>query len=217
MARLQKKLFIFMMLVSLSLNADDNTLMIGQFSSGLLTGWQSKAFKNQTHYNFVDVVGGKALKAESANSASGLFKEQRIDLHKTPMLNWRWRIDNVLGKIDEQARSGDDYAARIYLIAKGGVAFWRTKALNYVWASTTPKGEAWPNAYAGDSVMMFAVRSSGDVTGTWYTEKRNVLEDLKQQFHEDIPFIDAVAIMTDTDNSQGRATAYYGNIYFSKD
>lgn len=205
------------MLVAQSLSADDSTLMIGQFSSGLLTGWQSKAFKEQTHYSFVDSDGSKVLKAESTNSASGLFNEQRIDLHKTPILNWRWRIDNSLGKIDEQSRSGDDYAARIYLIAKGGVAFWRTKALNYVWASTTPKGETWPNAYAGDSVMMIAVRSSGDATGTWYSEKRNVLEDFKQQFHEDIQFIDAVALMTDTDNSQGKATAYYGDIYFSKD
>ena len=65
--------------------------------------------------------------------------------------------------------------------------------------------------------MMLALRSSGDQTSTWYTEKRNILADLKQLFGEDIHTIDAVAIMTDTDNAKGKATAYYGDIYFTKD
>ncbi|WP_394752764.1 DUF3047 domain-containing protein [Crenothrix sp.] len=207
---------LLLMLLSKPSLADDNLLMLGDFSSGSLTNWQIREFKNKTQYQFIDDAGTKVLKAESVNSASGLFKEQRIDLQKTPILNWRWRVDNMLGKIDEQSRSGDDYAARIYVVVPSGIAFWRTKAINYVWASTTPKGKAWPNAFAGDNVMMIAVRSSDDKTGTWYTEKRNVLADFKQQFHEDIPYIDAVAIMTDTDNTQGKATAYYGDIYFSK-
>jgi hypothetical protein len=64
--------------------------------------------------------------------------------------------------------------------------------------------------------MMIALRSSSDQTGTWYTEKRNILADLKQQFGEELRYIDAVAVMTDTDNAQGKVTAYYGDIYFSK-
>ena len=63
--------------------------------------------------------------------------------------------------------------------------------------------------------MMIALRSSSDGAATWYDEKRNILEDLRKQFGEDIRFIDAVAIMTDTDNAGGRATAYYGDIFFS--
>ena len=31
-----------------------------------------------------------------------------------------------------------------------GLVFWRTKAINYVWASTSAKGKIWPNAFAGD-------------------------------------------------------------------
>ena len=137
-------------------------------------------------------------------------------MQKTPVMNWRWRIENRLGNINEQAKSGDDYAARVYVVISGGLIFWRTKAINYVWASTSPKGKIWPNAFAGDHAMMIALRSSSDQTGIWYTEKRNILADLKQQFGEDIRYIDAVAIMTDTDNAHGKVTAYYGDIYFSK-
>ena len=207
-----------LMLLSTTIRAEvtNEKLMIGSFSSGSLDHWESKEFKGQTKYQLVDLAGTRVLKAESADSASGLFKEQRIDLQKTPFLNWSWRIENLLGNINEQAKSGDDFAARIYVVISGGLTFWRTKAINYVWASTSPTGKIWPNAFAGDHAMMIALRSSSDQTGTWYTEKRNILADLKQQFGEELRYIDAVAIMTDTDNAHGIVTAYYGDIYFSK-
>lgn len=190
-------------------------VMIGHFSAGTLAQWQSKEFKGQTHYQLINLDGTTVLKAESTGSASGLFNEQRIDLRKTPFLNWSWRIENRLGNINEQSKAGDDYAARIYVLVSGGLAFWRTRAINYVWASTSPKGKIWPNAFAGNHAIMIALRSSNDRIGAWYPEKRNILNDLKQQFGEDIDYIDAIAIMTDTDNAQGKITAYYSDIYFS--
>ena len=212
-------IFYIFILLSTVIHAEETNekLMIGSFSSDSLEYWESKEFKGQTKYQLVDLAGTRALKAESADSASGLFKKQRIDLQKTPIMNWRWRIENRLGTINEQSKSGDDYSARVYVVVSGGLAFWRTRAINYVWASTSPKDKIWPNAFAGDHAMMIALRSSSDQTGTWYTEKRNILADLKQQFGEDITYIDAIAIMTDTDNAHGNVTAYYGDIYFSKD
>lgn len=212
------QVFHVLILLSAAIRAEDTSekLMIGSFSSGSLDHWEFKEFKGQTKYYTSILQGTRVLKAESDNSASGLFKEQRIDLQKTPVMNWRWRIENRLGNINEQAKSGDDYAARIYVVVSGGLTFWRTRAINYVWANTSPKGKIWPNAFAGYHAIMIALRSSSDKTGTWYTEKRNILADLKQQFGEDIRYIDAVAIMTDTDNAHGKATAYYGDIYFSK-
>ncbi|MDD5268412.1 MAG: DUF3047 domain-containing protein [Methylococcales bacterium] len=215
--------FCILIFLSVAVRAEvaGEKLMIGFFSSGSLDNWEAKEFKGQTNYKLVDLAGTRVLKAESAGSASGLFNEQRIDLHKTPVMNWRWHIENRLGNdINEQVKSGDDYAARVYVIASGGAAFWQTKAINYVWSSTSPVGKVWPNAYAFSGVngrmMMIALRSSTDQAGTWYSEKRNILTDLKHQYGEEIRYIDAVAIMTDTDDSHGKATAYYGDIYFSK-
>jgi hypothetical protein len=210
--------FYILMLLCVAVRAEvaGEKLMIGSFSTGSLDHWESREFKGQTKYLLVDLAGTRVLKAESTNSASGLFKEQRIDLQKTPVMNWRWRIENRLGNINEQDKSGDDYAARVYVVVSGGLIFWRTRAINYVWVSTSPKGKIWPNAFAGNHAMMVALRSSSDQSGVWYTEKRNILADLKQQFGEDILYIDAVAIMTDTDNAYGKVTAYYGDIYFSK-
>lgn len=189
--------------------------VVGNFSTGNLAGWKAKEFKGQTQYQITKLDGMQALKADSNATASGLFFEQRIDLKKTPILNWRWRIENRLAKLDEQDKSGDDFAARVYVVKSGGLVFWNTKAINYAWANSSPKGKSWPNPFAGDHAMMVAVRSSTDDTGTWFAEKRDVRADFKQLTGEDILYIDAVAIMTDTDNAKGKATAYYSDIYFT--
>lgn len=189
---------------------------MGHFSASDLASWQEKVFSGHTDYKIIQLENEHVLKAESHSSASGLVKEQRIDLFKTPFLNWRWRVEKHLGENNEQSKAGDDYSARIYVVVSGGWAFWTTKAINYVWASNTKKNTIWPNAYAGKSAMMIALRSSDDKTGTWFQEKRNILVDLKEQFGSGIRYIDAIAIMTDTDNAKGDAVSYYGDIFFSE-
>lgn len=192
-------------------------LDVGQFSGGQLADWQEKRFSDETRYAFTELDGKRVLRARSDGSASGLYRKQRIDLHRYPFLNWVWRVENRLDTKNEQAKSGDDYAARIYVVVSGGVFFWKTRALNYVWANASEKQSVWPNAFAGSNAMMMALRSSQDDVSEWYTEKRNVLQDLKAIFGEDIRYVDAVALMTDTDNSGGSVTAYYGDIFFSSD
>ncbi|MEH6544406.1 MAG: DUF3047 domain-containing protein [Porticoccaceae bacterium] len=203
--------------------------------------WQEKSFVGHTTYTFEHPSsnstyssnnGGNAivLNATSKNSASGLVKRVRIDLKQTPWLHWRWKVTNTIQApdnqpVDETSKSGDDYAARVYVIADGGLLFWKTRALNYVWASHQAQGSTWPNAYAGKNAVMLALRSGTDKTGSdkgdanqsnvWLTEKRNVYDDLQQAFGKDIRYIDAIAIMTDTDNTGAEASASYTDMYFS--
>ena len=194
-----------------------DTLPIGEFSAHRLDDWEQKSFKGQTQYRLQSVDGIVALKADSRAAGSGMFKERRIDLQQTPFLNWSWRIDQRLSGLNEQSKAGDDYAARIYVVVKSGWAFWQTKAVNYVWAGNTAKDKVWPNAFAGDHAMMLALRGPEAPLQVWLHEKRNIRADLQTLFGEDIRHIDAVALMTDTDNSNGQALAYYGDIWFSKD
>ena len=50
----------------------------------------------------------------------------------------------------------------------------------------------------------------------WVTVKANVKEDFKRFHNLNVDELDGLAIMSDTDNSNMRAIAYYQNIYFSK-
>lgn len=175
--------------------------------------WEEKVFSGKTAYEQVTVDGRAVVRANSRGTASGLFRKQRIDLEKTPILEWTWRVEGTLGDIDERTREGDDYSARVYVIRSDPVFFWRTRAVNYVWASTRTEGEIWPNAYT-DGARHIAVRSGDALAGRWVEERRNVRADFKALFGKDVRYVDAVAIMSDTDNTGGSAVAYYGDITF---
>lgn len=176
-------------------------------------GWKEKVFAGRTVYT--PLTQDKLLLAESDGAASGLYFEQAVDVRATPWLNWSWKVENVLVGVNEREKAGDDYAARIYVVAKGGLAFWKTRALSYVWASGEPEGAMWPNAFTANA-RMIAVRGGSDRLGELVMERRNVREDWMRAFGEDIERIDAVAIMTDTDNSGQRARAWYGQPWFSE-
>ena len=200
------------------------TLPIAQFEQESLDQWEKKSFVGQTQYEITQLDHQPVLHAISDKSASGLAKEIKVDLKKTPFLNWSWRIENFLPKMDETTKAGDDYAARLYIVKSGGFFIWKTKALNYVWSSNQATGSTWDNAYAGSNARMLALRSPQDALSVWVNEKRNVYEDMialygdkgSDKENEDAyRYIDAVAIMSDTDDSKAKATAYYGNIYFS--
>jgi hypothetical protein len=187
---------------------------VGNFSGGDLDGWTVHSFQGTTSYRLVTQDGRQVLEADSKGTASGLVREIRVDLENLPYLNWSWRVDDVLNGIDERTKAGDDYPARVYVVVSGGIAFWRTRTLIYVWSSRQPAGSTWENAFTGNARVM--ALQSGKGTG-WATERRDVRADFKTCFNDDISFIDAVAIMTDTDNSKQAAMAWYGDIFFSSE
>ena len=203
-------------LISQMLWAADNKIPVALFSHSELSGWEDKVFNGKTLYHLKKDGKGTILLADSRQAASGLVKKQKIDLYQTPFINWRWKVIKPVFSADEKSRGGDDYAARIYVIVSGGWAFWKTKAINYVWSSSQKRGEVWENAYAGKNAMMVAVKGKMARTGRWYLEKRNIREDFKRIMGEDVRYIDAVAIMTDTDDTQSHAIAEYGDIYFTQ-
>lgn len=196
-------------------NADTTQIKLGEFSTGSLKGWEGKSFSGQTQYQIKQQGNLKSLSAVSNGSASGLGVKKRIDLTKTPFLNWSWRVDKPLPPLKEATKAGDDYAARLYVIIDGGIFIWKTRALNYVWSSNPSKGTKWNNAFAPKNARMLAVRDSRNGPGQWLREKQNVAEDFQNLYGFTPRFIDGVALMTDTDNSGGSAAASYGDIFFS--
>lgn len=209
-------LFSCLLIPALSLLADDG-LFISEFSKNSLEGWEEKSFSGQTSYMLEADADNTVLIAKASSSASGLGKKIRVDLNKTPFINWSWKIDNRLEGLDETSKDGDDYVARLYVVKTAGAFVWKTKALNYVWSGNQAKETVWPNAFKPKNAMMLSVRGKEDQIGQWYTEKRNVRDDFKKVFGKDIDSIDAIAIMTDTDNSKREASAAYGEIFFSVD
>lgn len=232
MKQLRKGLLALLLLLPAWLLAESSSpssrasdIKVANFSEGDLSGWEEESFKGNSQYTFVPVnrakIAGegkqelKVLKASTEGQASGLFKEVQIDLNKTPYLNWSWRVKNVFADNDERSKQGDDYPARIYVVVSGGIFFWNTRAINYVWSSNQPIGSEWPNAYTGNAKMI-AVQSGEENVGKWMHERRDVRKDLQRLFGDEFAHIDAVAVMVDGDNTGQSATAYFGDISFSE-
>jgi len=177
--------------------------------------WDEHSFNGSTVYDLVEVDGRKAVHAICEDgTASGLFYRGGIDLTETPILEWSWRVDDTLEDVDETHRQGDDFAARIYLVEDRRLLPWRARALNYVWANEKPRGSEWVNPHTS-RVRMVAVRSGPpEEPGTWRTERRNVRLDFRELHDRNVSHLQAVAIMTDCDDTGERLEGWYGSLRF---
>lgn len=217
------------------------TVEVARFSisepgARLPDGWKPLTFKKipkLTTYELVKDGAQVVVKAMSDSSASGLTKEVRIDPKEFPIVRWRWKVENLLQKSNATRKDGDDYPARLYITFeydpdrvsfgkklkyKAGQALFGDipiGAISYVWETKAPVGAIIDNAYT-DFVKMVVVESGPSSIGLWVDESRNIYEDYRKAFGEDPPMINGVAIMSDTDNTKERTTAYYGDIVFMK-
>ena len=170
--------------------------------------------ENKTIYTVGSNDNGNFLKAIANNGASGLGKEVKIDLNKTPFINISWKIEKDLSGIKEDTKKGHDFAARVFAVKKTGATPLSNRAINYVFSSNNEIGKNWSSPYTKKSVDN-VLASTKDNLNEWVTVKANVKEDFKKFHNLDINELDGLAIMSDTDNSKMKAIAYYQNIYFS--
>jgi hypothetical protein len=186
---------------------------VSRFESEGLTGWEAKSFKGETGYRLVKEAGRTVVHATSTDSASGLIRRISFQPAKHRYLRWSWKIAGTVKGGDERSKRGDDYAARLYVVFKGRY-FWQTKAVNYIWANRLAKGDSVQNAFTANA-RMIAVESGNEKAGQWLSEERDLLGDYRALFGEEPQRADAIAIMTDTDNTGGTAEAWYGGITLS--
>ena len=170
---------------------------------------------NKTVYSVESNEKGNFLKAVADNAASGLGKEIKINLNKTPFINITWKIEKDLKGIKENTKKGHDYAARVFAIKKTGATPLSNRAINYVFSSNNEIGFNSPSPYTKKSIDNVLASTKSNLN-EWITVKANVKEDFKKFHNLDVNELDGLAIMSDTDNSKMKAIAYYQNIYFSE-
>ena len=171
---------------------------------------------NKTIYEVGSNENGNFLKAIADNAASGLGKEVKIDLNRTPFINITWKIERDLPGIKENTKKGHDFAARVFVIKKTGATPLSNRAINYVFSSNNEVGFHSPSPYTKKSIDNVLASTKNNLD-EWITVKSNVKEDFKKFHNLDVNELDGLAIMSDTDNSKMIAIAYYQNIYFSAD
>ena len=169
---------------------------------------------NKTNYTVGTNENGSFLKSVADNAASGLGKEIKIDLNKTPFINITWKVEKDLSGIKEDTKKGHDFAARVFAVKKTGATPLSNRAINYVFSSNSDIGLNWPSPYTKKSID-YVLSTTKENLNEWVTVKANVKDDFKKFYNLDVNELDGLAIMSDTDNSKMKSIAYFQNIYFS--
>jgi len=211
------KFIIFIVLMNTYTHA--NEVKVFDFTKFELSELQVRKVRgadNKTIYSIGKNESGNFLKAVADNAASGLGKEVKINLNKTPFINITWKIEKDLAGIKEDTKKGHDFAARVFAVKKTGATPLSNRAINYVFSSNNDVGSNWPSPYTKKSIDNVLASTQNNLN-EWITVKANVKEDFKKFHNLDVNELDGLAIMSDTDNSKMRAVAYYQNIYFSAD
>lgn len=219
----------------------ENDLVVADFSAlpqagALPESWEPLLFKGvdrHTSYEHIIEDGHGVIQAISEQSSSGLVRKIKIDLARYPRVSFHWKIEDRIDGADLTRKNGDDAPARLYITFAydaDQVGMWEAlkfetiklfygeyppiAALTYVWAGSTPKGTVLTSPYT-ERVKVIVLESGGAYKGQWRREERNIADDYRAAFGTNtLPMISGVAIMTDTDNTGGRAVAWYGDIIF---
>lgn len=177
--------------------------------------WKPYTFKGETQYQ--ETPQG-TLKASCTNTASALYRETTVNLSKTPVLRWSWKVDGVHPELQEREKSGDDYPARVYVVyTPNRLMPWRTLAIDYVWSNNQKVGSIWPNTFTKNATMVALQSGKPNSGNVWKNESRNVKDDFKTFFDIDLDTIDGVAVMTDCDNAGLPMTGFYKDIRFARE
>ena len=201
-----------LLLITKSLLAEN--VNVFDFTNDEFSTLKVKKVKGETSWTLGSNENGNFIRAEAEGVGSGLGKEIKIDLNKTPFINITWKVEKDLSGIIETSKKGHDYAARVFVIKKTGSTPLSNRAINYVFSSNNDVGKNWPSPYTKKSID-YVLSTTKDNKNTWVTVKANVQKDFKRLLEIDVSEISGIAIMTDTDNSKLKAISYYQDIYFS--
>ena len=190
------------------------TINVFEFTKEEMKSLEVRKVKGKTTYTLGFNENGNYIRAEAEGKASGLGKELKINLLKTPFINITWKVEKDLPGIIENSKKGHDYAARVFVVKKTGATALSNRAINYVFSSNNPAGNNWPSPYTKKSID-YVLSTTKEHHNQWITVKANVREHFKKLHDLEVSELTGVAIMTDTDNSKLKAISYYQNIYFS--
>ena len=214
---LKKILLLMLFSFFLSKNLLAENIQVFDFTETELSKLEVRKVRgadNKTVYSVGSNENGNYYKAIADNAASGLGKEIKIDLNKTPFINITWKVEKDISGIKENTKKGHDFAARVFVIKKTGATPLSNRAINYVFSSNNEIGFNSPSPYTKKSIDNVLASTKKNLN-EWITVKANVKKDFKK-FHDlEVDELDGLAIMSDTDNSKMKSISYYQNIYFS--
>ncbi len=202
-------------------------------AEGLPKDWEPLVLmrkKRTTDYGLVKDGNRTVLRAFADKASSGLRHQVNIDPARQPWLTWSWKTSALIKTADNRFRDTEDSPVRIVLAFDGDkskLSFMDTilfdtaklvsghdfpyATLMYIWENKAPKETVIANTRTGRIQMLVAESGAANV-GRWVSYQRNIVDDYVKVYGEQPGRLIGVGVLTDTDNTEEKAEAWYGDI-----
>jgi hypothetical protein len=187
-------------------------------SKGVPAGWKSQSWGSPKYdFTIVSNDGTRALHMRSANEGSTIVKDVKgkVNLQETPVLEWTWKVTALPRGGNSCKKATDDQAAQVFVAWPRFPEAVRSRIIGYVWDSTLPMGTICKSEKSG-TVTYVVVRSGPTELGRWVTERRNVAEDFRKIYKDDVEAPGGVSVAIDSNDTQSTSEAYVGAIFFRR-
>jgi len=195
-------------------------------------GWQpfSLPGKRETRYSAGLTDEQWVLHARSERSASMLRRTLRIEPGQLGDVSFSWKVKTLVEGADVRESDSEDAPVRVMLAFDGDPAHLsqRTRmmfelmhslsgeappfaTLMYVWDNQAEPKSLVVNRRS-DRVRKIVLESGPAHLGQWRNYRRDIRADYRLAFGEEPGALIGIAVMTDSDNTQSAAEAWYGEI-----
>ena len=186
--------------------------------------------KKPSQFDYVLVDGRHAIAAKAQSSASMLRQVMRVEPAELGRIKFSWKLPELIQYADMALREFDDSAVRVVLAFEGDRTTFSAKnamlselaqvltgeplpyaTLMYVWCNTCEPGSVILNPHT-DRIRKLPLESGPAKLNRWMDYERAVRDDFVKAFGEEPGVLTSISIMTDTDNTQSVARAWYGTV-----
>ena len=187
-------------------------------TKGVPPGWEKQNWGSPKYdFTIVDLDGRRVLHLKSNDEGSTISKavKGKVDLRKTPILEWSWKPVVLPQGGNSCKKELDDQAAQIFVAWRRFPELVRSRVIGYVWDSTQPAGTICKSEKTS-TVTYVVLRSGADELGKWITERRNVVEDFRKIYGEAPDNPSAISLGIDSDDTRSSAESFIGPIVFTR-
>ncbi len=184
-------------------------------SNSIHDRWMHMPLRGETKYQIAIFGDQIAIRAIGQNSASGLIRRVGMDTELCPELEWTWNVAQLQGGANLYEKDAEDVGASIFLLFGDPGLMSNPEpvpTLRYVWTTDHVAPETIiDNPYMEGVVKSLVVRTGEAEKGTWYVQRRNLVDDFVAAFgNPPEDKVRAIAIFTDNDQTEDPVEAYYG-------
>ena len=175
------------------------------------SGWHySRTKRKDIYYTIQSESNNLYLSAETKGKAVNFGREVKVNLRLHNKLRFRWRVHSLPEGGNEEDSGKNDSAAAVRLLFGRGLG---VRSLKYVWSATLPVGTE-TESPLNPRAKVIVKESGTDHLGKWVWIEVNAYEDYKRMFGGEPRPVDALSIITDSDNTKSLVKADYDDFMF---